>query len=114
MSEHKRITWTGKSGKEYTYIIYGLGEKFKADQLGNYIYCKLNAEQMWAPVYIGQGDLKEGSENQLRAECIGKNGATHLHVHLNKDDAKRVAEERDLLEQLKSSFAPNGCNDKDG
>lgn len=82
---------------------------------GNYIYTKLNTENHWVPIYIGQGDLSDRiSPNHHKAECIERKGATHVHVHANANESKRLSEERDLLARYTQAYAPKGCNEKKG
>ncbi|MBD3375760.1 hypothetical protein GF406_12050 [candidate division KSB1 bacterium] len=112
MSEHKTIYWIGASGKEYKYFIWELPVNFDANQDGNYIFTKLNANNKWVPIYIGQGDLKERMENHHQADCIRRKGATHVHVHLNSNKEDRISEESDLLRNYTNANQPSGCNEQ--
>jgi hypothetical protein len=113
MTEHQTIEWYGASGKKYKYFIWDLPANFDENQNGNYIYCRLN-NNMWVPIYIGQGDLKERADNHHQAECIKSKGATHIHVHLNEKEEDRLNEEKDLLSNYTNAYKPSGCNIKIG
>jgi hypothetical protein len=115
VADHETCTWTGASGKNYTYYIWPRHPNIDAGQMGNYIYAKKNSEGRWVPVYIGQGDLSvRSTKDHHRTECIDKKGATHIHMHLNSREPDRLSEERDLLERYTNAYAPNGCNARTG
>lgn len=111
MAARPHVTWTGASGKGYRFEVFELPFNFSPSQDGNYIYSRLNQSKRWVPIYIGQGDLKERTENHHQAACIRRKGATHIHAHLNSNQAARLAEERDLLANYKNAFQPHGCNE---
>jgi hypothetical protein len=114
MSEQPICNWIGASGTSYKFYVWVLPVSFKENQNGNYIYSKKNAEGKWVPIYIGQGDLKDRSENHHKASCINSKGATHVHVHLNPKEIDRLAEEKDLLGRYTNAYVPTGCNEKEG
>lgn len=115
MSNTPTCTWTGASGTNYTYYIHKLPVSFNANQDGNYIFSKLNSENRWVPIYIGQGDLHDRiSDDHHQARCIKTRGATHVHVHSNSTERARLAEEQDLLAYYTNAYTPNGCNEKIG
>lgn len=115
MAETPSCNWIGASGKLYRYFIHKLPTSFNANQPGNYIFTKVNAENKWVPIYIGQGDLGDRvSDDHHKWECIQRKGATHVHVHTNAIEDARLAEEKDLLANYKNAYAPNGCNEKEG
>jgi hypothetical protein len=105
--------WVGASGVQYTYYIFGLLPNFDPNQNGNYIYCK-KVNNLWSPIYIGQGDLRDRTENHHEVECIACKGATHVHAHRNEREADRKREEADLLANYPQAYAPTGCNEKAG
>ena len=97
MSDQGTIMWPGKSGKEYKYWIYPIGASFK-DAPGNYIFAKESKPGHWLPVYIGQtNSLSTRLANHEKESCAKRNGATHIHAHLNEREADRLAEEKDLI-----------------
>jgi hypothetical protein len=114
MAEHPTCNWRGGSGTWYKFYVWTLPVNFGENQSGNYIFTKKNPEGKWVPIYIGQGDLKNRSENHNKANCIRAKGATHIHVHLNSGEADRTSEERDLLTRYTNAYAPNGCNEQEG
>ena len=115
MADHSTCTWTGASGKKYTYYIWPRNPDIKSGQMGNYIYAKKNANGYWVPVYIGQGDLSERcTKNHHRHQCINSKGATAVHLHTNGAERDRLTEERDLLANHSQAYVPTGCNVKEG
>ena len=112
MNDKPKINWIGGSGKQYTYSIYELPVNFDPNQDGNYIYSKRNANNKWAPIYIGQGDLKDRTGNHHQALCISRKGATHVHAHLNSRKEDRLNEEADLLANYTNAYQPAGCNEQ--
>ena len=97
MADTATIEWPGQSGKKYVHHIYPIGTDFKAIG-GNYVFCKLNQQGRWVPVYIGQtNDLKVRFTDHHAESCIKRNGATHVHVHANDGLQNRLNEESDLL-----------------
>lgn len=115
MAESKTCVWKGASETDYTYYIHPRHPELAPDQPGNYIYSKLNSENKWVPIYIGQGDLSvRATTDHHRIECIDSKGATHIHLHLNANKADRLAEEQDLLARYTNAYAPAGCNRKIG
>lgn len=91
------IHWTGASGKTYKYWIYPRGTKLK-EEAGNYIHAKETSPGRWTPVYIGQsGNLNDRLKDEYKRACVDRNGATHIHAHLNSNEDARLAEEKDLI-----------------
>lgn len=107
------VNWTGASGRQYAYFIYTLPRIFTTGQIGNYIFTKI-VNNVWVPIYIGQGDLRERGDidSHHRSYCLKEKGATHIHAHLNENEANRIAEEKDLLAGHPEAFEPNGCSQK--
>lgn len=100
MSDQPTCNWPGKSGRTYTYYVYPIGTGFKEDA-GNYIFAKLNASNNWVPQYIGQTkNLNQRLGDHEKEACAKRNGATHIHAHLNAAEAARLAEEKDLIENF--------------
>lgn len=92
--------WAGKSGKNYTYHVHPIGTTFKKEG-GNYIFCKQIANGNWVAQYIGQtNDLDERLGDHEKEACAKRNGATHIHAHLNASKVARLAEEKDLIERF--------------
>ena len=97
------VTWPGHSEKKYTYYVYKIGTPLKAAP-GNYIFAKRTATG-WIPIYIGEtSDLSERFDNHHKMPCIKRNGATHIHAHVNNSGVTaRRAEESDLIKRWKPS-----------
>ncbi len=115
MAETPTCNWIGESGTSYHYFVHPLPANFKPDQPGNYIFAKLNAENRWLPIYIGQGDLGDRvTGNHHQWDCIRRKGATHVHVHTNSTESARRSEEIDLLKHYTNAYTPIGCNEKEG
>lgn len=96
----KTIEWRGASGKSYKYWIHRLPPNFSPVP-GNYIFAKEVSPGKWKPIYIGQSDdLSERFDNHHKADCIARNGATHIHAHKNAaGETSRLAEEADLVKR---------------
>lgn len=94
----KTITWQGQSGKSYKYWVHRLPPNFVAKP-GNYIFAREVSPDRFVPVYIGEtSDLSERFDNHHKAQCIGRNGATHIHAHVNSGgEMARRSEESDLI-----------------
>lgn len=101
------IQWPGKSGTQYKYWISPIDSTFK-EEGGNYIFAKESRPGSWVPIYFGQArNLKERLGNHEKEPCAVRNGATHIHSHLNATEAARLAEESDLLARWSTP-----CNEK--
>jgi hypothetical protein len=97
-TKERTIIWQGQSGKSYEYWIYKLPPNFSSKP-GNYVFARETSPGRFVPVYIGEtSDLSERFDNHHKAACISRNGATHIHAHVNSDGAAaRLAEEADLV-----------------
>jgi hypothetical protein len=107
------LHWTGASGKKYGYWSNELPYSCKPNQNGNYIFAKL-VNNVWEPVYIGQGDINDRVNDETHYNCAVAKGATHVHVHTRSTEKDRIAEEQDLLAGHPIAYAPVGCNEKVG
>ena len=91
-------TWTGASGKKYTYNIHSMDTKWN-DVAGNYIFAKRTTPTEWEAIYIGETQsFKDRLPNHNELPCIQRNGGTHIHAHTNSDSQARLNEESDLIE----------------
>lgn len=106
------VSWTGQSGTSYNYDVHALPWRPAAGQDGNYIFAKI-VNNVWQPVYIGQGNLQERYDAALGEGCVRSKGATHYHEHLNGLKTNRVNEEADLIAGHPNCKWPTGCNGKD-
>ena len=98
MADAQTIDWPGKSGKTYRYWIYPLPPNFTANP-GNYIFAHETTSTKWSPIYVGETeDLSERFDNHHAKECIERQGATHIHAHINNNgQTARRAEEADII-----------------
>ena len=92
-----KAKWKGASGRTYEYHVYKIGTQFK-HLPGNYIYARVK-RGFWDASYVGQTkDLGDRLADHEALPCVRRQGATHIHVHVNEDGEKaRVAEEADLI-----------------
>ena len=92
------ITWTGKSGKEYTYQVYSITATHKAVP-ANYIFTKRDANNLHTTIYVGEtGDLSDRFDSHHKWQCITNAGATHVCTHESSSTKSvRTAEESDIL-----------------
>lgn len=96
------IRWDGISGKEYTYYIYPIDSFNPKVEGGNYIFGKETKPGSHQPVYVGQtNDLKERLGDPEKEACAKRNGATHIHAHLNGNKQSRLDEEEDIVKKWK-------------
>jgi len=86
------IAWKGKSGTNYTFIIFPKETEFNEID-GNYIFAK-ETFTGWNAVYIGEGDLKTRTQDNTHLECAKKKGFTHYHIHENEEDLSIMNYER--------------------
>lgn len=98
MSETPAITWTGQSGEKYNYGILPIETALK-EQPGNYIFAKETTPNHWKACYIGQTEnLNKRTGDHEKEDCAKREGATHIHAHINNDGEQiRRAEEKDLI-----------------
>jgi hypothetical protein len=101
--------------KKYIYDVHRRHPQVTPNEPGNFIYAKLDQQNRWVPILMGQGDLTQRAAMDRRhARCIEARGATHVHLHVNFKKEDRLAEERDLLDNFPQAYAPEGCNEKSG
>lgn len=110
--DSEKLVWHGASGNEYEFSIHGSDARFK-DLNGNYIFAK-KTDTGWDAVYIGQGNLRDRANAHRDDGCVIRKGATHIHAHVNRNEAGRISEERDLLALHTEAYEPTGCNVKMG
>lgn len=102
MASTPTVTWTGKSGKEYTFNRYGDTDNFKAIG-GIYIFTKQLNNNRWRAIYVGQtGDLSTRFDSHHAAKCIKREGATHICTLTSGmgKEKDRLAVEADLLANM--------------
>lgn len=101
------VTWTGNSGRTYTYEVYPVGTSFN-DVPANYIFTRRSSDGVHTALYVGQTDNLEEriTPAHHKWSCAKLHGITHIHVHQNAAESTRLAEERDLLARMSPV-----CND---
>lgn len=105
MTTHEStVSWSGASGQTYIYWVFNLPCDLPK-VAGNYIFAKRNNAGFWIPIYIGQtGNFHERMKNHHAAECILRNGATHVHAHAAVGDERaRFLEETDIRNNFQTS-----------
>src|SRR5437867_13070434 len=66
-----KCVWTGASGRKYTFYVYAPHLRIIKGQMGGYIYAKINRDNAWLPIYIGQGDIGvRCTQSHHQIECI--------------------------------------------
>lgn len=102
--------WPGKSGKTYTFNVYGKNTSFKEVD-GNYIFAK-RTQSGWNAIYIGEGDLMTRTQDEEHLKCANSKGFTHYHAHVNQDETARKQQEADLVGGNPECLIENGgCNE---
>ena len=106
MVKQATITLIGISGRRYDFEVFPWNTRFNS--VGA-VYCVLRRrpEGNFDILYIGQtGDLSERFDDHHKQSCFDRNGKTHLGVHAEPNEARRLAIEADLLGKYKTP-----CND---
>jgi hypothetical protein len=105
--------WIGASGAEYTYYVHERHPDIPK-RMGTFIYSKKNQEDLWVPVFIGEGDLsvRANADSELMTRINAK-GATHVLLRINSVETDRRCEIADLLNRYQNAFEPEGCHVRD-
>jgi len=93
------VTFTGKSGKTYTYYLYPMWPNLQAKP-GNYVFAYNDGRTIF-PKYFGEtGSLHDRcGEAHERCKCAMNTGANCIGAHLGSTSAdERRLEEQDLVE----------------
>ena len=93
------IEWLGYSFRKYKHTVSTWPGKFEKGP-GNFIFCSIDADYTWSPIYIGEtNDLSEPFVNHRKMRCIMGLGATHVHAHANSGgEAARLDERNELIQ----------------
>lgn len=93
-----RITLRGKSGASYDFEVYPWGQEFRP--VGAvYAVLRERADGRYDVLYIGQtGDLSDRFANHHRQGCFDRNGKTHVGVHQESSEQRRLSIEKDLID----------------
>ena len=102
------LTIKGKSGTEYTFSVHKLPVNFKKEG-GVYLYTKLLEDnKTHRYIYLGiTKDLSDRFDHHHKAECIKKEGATHLCAFTESNNTRRESIEEDLLVSISTK-----CNEQ--
>jgi len=101
------ITLTGISGKQYSYEIFGIEQKFRA-VAGNYAFVMKTPAQSYSILYVGEtSDFSQRFNDQhIGLECSKRKGATHVFIRVNSGgNQARLDEETDI----RKNYNPD-CN----
>lgn len=107
MAKETTVTLKGKSGNTYNFDVYPWGTSFKP--LGAvYVVLKKLSNGNFDLIYIGQTeDLSTRFDDHHKQSCFDRNGKTHIGIHLESSEKRRLAIEADLLANYNTP-----CNDK--
>lgn len=101
------ITLAGLSGKQYSYEIFEIDQKFRAVAC-NYAFATKTPSQKYSILYVGEtNDFSERFTNQHEGlECSKSKGATHVFIRVNSGrNQARLDEETDI----RQNYNPD-CN----
>ena len=104
MVKETTVTLKGASGRSYDFDVYPWNTSFK-DVGAVYVILKKNGTN-FSVIYIGQtGDLSERFDNHHKRLCFDRNGKTHIGIHLESVETRRLDIETDLVR----NYSP-ACN----
>ena len=96
----QKVQWQGKSGTWYDYFVAEGNGQFKSEP-GNYIFARLEPNNTWTAIYIGQTDdlSKRLTTSHEKLPCARQNNFTDIHAHTSSSrESDRTTEESDLIE----------------
>lgn len=102
MSHIATITFTGKSGRKYTFSTYLKDTNFR-DIGAVYIFTRRYQNPSGAysqtPLYIGEsGELGTRIKHHEKWPCVTRQGCTHISVMAVSNDRERLDIETDLIQ----------------
>ena len=105
MPKETTVTLKGASDRSYDVDVYPWGTSFKA--VGA-VYTVLKRSGTNSSIlYIGQtGDLSDRFDYHHKRPCFDRNGKTHIGIHLESAESRRIDIETDLVR----NYSPI-CND---
>lgn len=93
---NNKVTWLG-----HEFGTYPLNTTWN-DVAGVYIFCGINAQGYWVPVYVGQTDsFKSRFSSHEKWDQAIRNGATHIHARAIPHAPMRDAVEMALIQMLR-------------
>lgn len=106
--------WKGASGETYTMDAYTLDTEVNPEVCGNYIFGRLykdeKGQQHIAPIYIGEGVLKDRISFRINEGRVQAKGCNCFCAIVTEDEARRKFIEEDLLAACPQAYEPVGCN----
>ena len=104
MAKHGTVSFTGASGKDYTFTAYSRDTKFNA--VGAVYFMTQRHQSSGGGythkrIYVGQtGDLSNRPLNHHKTDCFDLHGANCVCILLEGVESKRLKIESDLIEGL--------------
>lgn len=103
MPKISTVTFTGKSGNEYTFDVYDADTPWKDNVAAVYVvtrrYKGEDGKFYHAKIYIGRtDDLKDRFSNHHQQDCFDRNNATCICIYLETNESRRAAIETDLMQ----------------
>jgi len=84
----------------YDFLVYDPNATWN-DIAGIYIFCGLNAQNLWVPLYVGQTDsFRNRIPSHDKWTLALQRGATHVHAMVVPQAATRDMIEKDLIGRL--------------
>ena len=91
------VRWNG-AAFPYTLVPIGMAASLLPETPGNYVFCRLEANGGYSPIYAGEADnLKARFKNHHKERCIAQNGVTHISYRYNNNPADRIFEETSIM-----------------
>ena len=91
--------WPVSDTQTLAFEVYGDNEEWN-DVPGVYLFCCLKSNY-WEALYVGQTDsFSDQLTNHERHGEAARDGATHIHVLVERSKAKRDQIERSLIQYL--------------
>lgn len=89
------ITWLS-----HEFRVYPLDTTWN-NVAGVYIFCGINTQGYWVPLYVGQTDsFKDRFSSHEKWNLATRNGATHIHARAIPHAHMRDAVELELIQKL--------------
>lgn len=99
------VTLKGVSNNTHQFNVYPWGTSFKS--IGAVYAVLKKSGDNYIILYIGQaGNLDERFDDHHKQACFDRNGKTHIAVHAESSEFRRLTIERDLIDNYSTS-----CND---
>jgi hypothetical protein len=105
-----KITFGGKSGKDYRFTVYPLGTKIRK-RAGLYVIASRSHDGVsghdYEAVYVGHTeDLSQPFDRHHKAQEFSRCGANCICLHAEESEESRIEKEQDLVAAMNPK-----CND---